>query len=175
MYTILLQTHRIIVTLFLLHYVVKFVFLFLSKDELLTKYSKTTKIPEMILSLGFLITGGWMLIQGAVFGNLMIIKLICVFTSIPLAVIGFKKKNKMLAALSILLIFLAYGLAEMNKKAKTGQKIDTSTINDPIAAGKLIYRNTCMKCHGEIGNGGVSGAKDLSLSKLSMDEQKVAY
>ena len=113
------------------------------------------------------------MVKGAIFSNLIIIKLICVFASIPLAVIGFKKGNKVLAFLAVLLIVASYGLAEMNKKAKTGAKIDTSTVTDPIVAGKLIYVNKCAQCHGEIGNGGVSGAKDLSLTLLSADEQKV--
>ena len=112
------------------------------------------------------------MIQGAVFGSLIIIKLICVFTSIPLAVIGFKKGNKMLAFTAVVLIVLAYGLAEMNKKAKTGPKVDTSSITDPIAAGKLIYTNTCVNCHGSDGKLGGSGSKDLSATQLSVEEQK---
>ena len=114
-----------------------------------------------------------MLIQGAVFSNFIIVKLICVFASIPLAVIGFKKSNKVLAFAAVFLIIMSYGLAEMNKKAKTGAKIDTSSVADPIAAGKLIYVNKCAQCHGEIGNGGASGAKDLSLSQLTDEEKKL--
>lgn len=173
MYTGLLHSHKLIVLLFLLHYVFKLILLLLDKKEFLAKYAKSTRIPEMILSVGFLVTGGWMLIQGAVFSNFIIVKLICVFASIPLAVIGFKKSNKVLAFAAVFLIIMSYGLAEMNKKAKTGAKIDTSSVADPIAAGKLIYVNKCAQCHGEIGNGGASGAKDLSLSQLTDEEKKL--
>lgn len=173
MYTGLLHSHNLFVTLFLLHYVIKLVLLLTNKQEQLAKYSKTTKVPEMILSFGFLLTGGWMLFKGAAFTTLITIKLVCVFTSIPLAIIGFKKGNKVLAFIAVTLIVASYGLAEVNKKAKTGAKVDTTTIGDPIVAGKLIYVNKCAQCHGEIGNGGGSGAKDLSLTQLTLDEQKV--
>lgn len=173
MYTGLLHSHKLFVLLFVLHYVFKLIVLLLDKKDILAKYTKVTRIPEMVISVGFLVTGGWMLIKGAIFSNFIIIKLICVFASIPLAVIGFKKGNKVLAFIAVFLIIMSYGLAEMNKKAKTGAKIDTTTIADPIAAGKMIYVNKCAQCHGEIGNGGVSGAKDLSLTQLTDDEKKL--
>ena len=77
-----------------------------------------------------------------------------------------------MAFIAVALIVASYGLAEVNKKAKTGAKIDITTISDPIVAGKLIYVNKCAQCHGEIGNGGISGAKDLSLTQLNLEEQK---
>jgi uncharacterized membrane protein SirB2 len=171
-YNILLQTHKVVVLLFLLHYVLKLVLLLTNRNEQLDRYSKSMRIPEMVLSVLFLITGGWMMIVGNAFSTLQIIKLVCVFASIPLAVIGFKKRNKMLGALSVLLIVLAYGLAEMNKKAKTGPKVDTTSIGDPMEAGKLIYTNSCINCHGGDGKLGGSGSKDLAVVALSVDEQK---
>jgi cytochrome c5 len=172
MYTGLLHTHTTFALLFLLHYVLKLVLLLTNKNDALERYSKSMRIPEMVLSIGFLVTGVWMLTNSNTYGNLLIIKLVCVFASIPLAVIGFKKKNKVLASLSVLLIIAAYGLAEMNKKAKTGPKVDTSSIADPIAAGKLIYTNSCINCHGSDGKLGGSGSKDLSEISLTVDQQK---
>lgn len=173
MYTGLLHSHKLFVLLFLLHYVAKLVLLLLNRNEQLAKYSKITKVPEMILSFGFLATGIGMLVSGAALSTLLTVKIICVLASIPLAIIGFKKGNKILAFVAVFLIVMSYGLAEMNKKAKTGAKVDTSAIEDPIIAGKLIYANKCAQCHGQIGNGGVSGAKDLSLTKLTDDEKKL--
>ncbi len=172
MYTGLLHSHRLFVILFLVHYLIKLVLLLMNRHESLAKYAKATRIPEIILSVGFLVSGGWMLVKGAIFSNLIIIKLICVFASIPLAVIGFKKGNKVLAFLAVLLIVASYALAEVNKKAKTGKKIEIPANTEPLAAGKLLYVNKCAQCHGEIGNGGVSGAKDLSLTQLSIEDQK---
>ena len=172
MYTGLLHSHKLFVLLFVIHYVVKLVLLLMNRNDALAKYSKATRMPEMVLSFAFLATGVGMLFKGAVLSTLLTIKIVCVLASIPLAIIGFKKGNKVLAFVAVFLIVMSYGLAEMNKKAKTGAKIDTSTVTDPIVAGKLIYVNKCAQCHGQIGNGGVSGAKDLSLTKLTADEQK---
>lgn len=172
MYSSLLTSHKIIVTLFLLHYILKLVLLLLDRKQQLAAYTKATRVIEILLSVGFLVTGGWMLFSGAVFNFLLIIKLVCVFGSIPLAVVGFKKGNKALAALAVFLIVTAYGLAEMNRKAKTGGAIDTSTVSaDPIAAGKLIYSQTCINCHGSDGKMGGSGAKDLSVSILTAEQK----
>src|SRR5688500_15497418 len=98
-YKILLETHRVVVLLFLLHYVLKLVLLLTNRSEQLDRYSKAMRIPEMVLSILFLVTGGWMMIAGDAISTLQIIKLVCVFASIPLAVIGFKKRNKALGAL----------------------------------------------------------------------------
>src|SRR5947209_4536828 len=123
MYTTLLLTHRIIVTLFLMHYLLKLALMLFNKGETLATYTKATRILEMILSVGFLVTGGWMLVTGVGFNTMMIIKLACVFASIPLAVIGFRKGNKALATLAVFLILAAYGLAEMSHKSKAGGKV----------------------------------------------------
>lgn len=172
MYTGLLHSHRLFVILFLLHYVIKLVLLLMNRHEHLARYTKTTKIPEIVLSVGFLLTGGGMLLKGAAITNLTIIKLIFVFASIPVAVIGFKRKNKALAFLSVALLIGAYGLAEMSKKSKAGKKIETSAVEDPMEKGKLIYSNTCVTCHGTDGKLGLSGAKDLSASPLTAEQQK---
>ena len=172
MYSNILLTHKIVVTLFLLQYLIKFVLLVANKKEALAKYTKTTRIAEMIVSVAFLVTGIWMLVSGGLLSTLLMIKLICVFVSVPVAIIGFKKGNKALAALAIVLIFASYGLAEVNKKKKAGGKIDTSTVSDPMATGKLVYQNSCINCHGADGKLGGSGANDLSVTVLAIDQQK---
>ncbi|HLP22187.1 MAG TPA: c-type cytochrome [Chitinophagales bacterium] len=172
MYTGLLHSHKLFVLLFLIHYIVKLVLLLTNKNEQLAKYTKATKIPEIVISVAFLVTGGWMLFNNKTVSSYMIIKLVCVFSSIPLAVIGFKKGNKVLAFVAVFLIIMSYGLAEMNKKAKTGPKVDTSAITNPIEAGKLIYTNSCATCHGTDGKKNANGAKDLSITVLTAAEQK---
>jgi uncharacterized membrane protein SirB2 len=165
--------HRILVTLFLLQYLVKLVLLLVGKKEELAKYSKITRIPEILVSVGFLVTGIWLLVQVPSISTFMIIKLLCVFAAIPLAVIGFKRGNKALASLSIVLILAAYGLAEAGKKQQGAVKVDTTTITDPLEIGKATYQDAgCMGCHGADGKLGANGAKDLSVTMLTMDEQK---
>lgn len=156
-------THKIVVTLFLLLYFIKTILLFANKKEQLAKVSKTFRIPEMIVSFLFLGTGVYMLTQLPEINNLMIIKLIAVFASIPVAIIGFKRSNKALASLSLVLILAAYGIAEVSRKQMTqGENPSVAASND----GKVLYTNYCVKCHGEDGKLGKSDAIDLSLSQL---------
>jgi uncharacterized membrane protein SirB2 len=171
MYTGLLHTHKLVVVLFLLHYLIKTVLLVLNKNEALEKYSKPTRIPEMVISSLFLITGVAMLVMGVHINNLLLVKITTVLASIPLAVIGFKKKNKVLAVLSLLLIVTSYGLAEMSRAQKGKVTIDTSKVDGGlIAVGKTVYTQECQNCHGASGDAMLAGAKNLKVSVLNHDD-----
>jgi len=164
--------HRILVSLFLLQYIIKLVLLLAGKKDQLASYTKSTRLIEILISVGFLVTGCYMLMTMELTA-LMTVKLICVAAAIPLAVIGFKRGNKALAALSVILILAAYGLAEVNKKQQGEVKVDTSAISDPIEKGKAVYQDAgCMGCHGPDGKLGMNGAKDLSVTTLTIDDQK---
>ena len=132
-----------------------------NNKEGLAKFSKITKVPEMIVSFLFLSTGIYMLTQLPEINSFMLMKLIAVGVSIPLAVIGFKKSNKVLASLSLILLVAAYGLAEMSKKHDSKAE-NTATTTD----GKELYANNCARCHGDDGKLGAVGAADLSVSGL---------
>lgn len=160
MATGMLHSHTLFVVLFTLIYLIKTILLLSDRDELLEKFKKKTKVLEMIVSFGFLGTGIFLLTQLPVISYLMIIKLVLVFLSIPLAVIGFKKKNKVLATLSFFLIVVSFSLAYKAKEAKAGAKIADLT-------GKEIFEEKCTLCHGGDGKLGLSGAKDLSASQLN--------
>lgn len=162
----LFLTHYISVVLFLVIYLVKTILLLTNNDVKLANMTRVTKVPEMIVSFLFLVTGVWMFVEIGAIKNMQIIKLVAVFLSIPLAVIGFKRKNKALAVISMLLIIAAFGLAEMSRKKPY------PTDNTPSAAsnGMEIYKEQCQMCHGESGSAGISGATDLSKSALSRDE-----
>ncbi len=164
--------HVIVVILFLLIYLIKTILLLANNNDGLAKFTKIVKVPEMIISLLFLVTGIYMLTQiGA--NKLLIIKIIIVLLSIPIAIVGFKKKNKILAVLSLLMIIAAYGLAEMNKKNVEKQTVDPTVgnPNDPNydikKHGELVYTAYCQSCHGTEGTNGAGGA-DLTLSKMNM-------
>ena len=104
MATGMLHSHTLFVVLFTLIYLIKTILLLSDRDELLEKFKKKTKVVEMIVSFGFLATGIFLLTQLPEINKFMIIKLVLVFLSIPLAVIGFKKRNKVLATLSFFFI-----------------------------------------------------------------------
>lgn len=164
--------HRIFVSLFLLHYVVKLGLLLANKSTALTSYTAKTKVLEMILSVLFLGSGVYLIANGPSLHTLQIIKIACVFASIPLAIIGFKKGNKALATLSILLLVASYGLAEVaKKKMKT---VDVAAVTDSNMAaedqGKVLYTQMCERCHGAAGDAMIAGAKNLQESMLSNQE-----
>lgn len=181
MYTSILQVHKLVVILFLLLYVVKTFLLLNNKKELLEQVKKYTKITEMIISFTFLATGLYLLVVGVETTSMFQwIKFVAVFASIPLAVIGFKRNSKPLAALSLALIFGAYGLAEVNKSRRVTKKIiaeniiaePTQAMYDMSLHGKAIFNNYCIVCHGEDGKSGLNGAKDLAISTLTDEEVK---
>jgi uncharacterized membrane protein SirB2 len=157
--------HKISVILFLLIYFIKTILLISNKEDLLAKLTKTLKVPEMIVSALFLLTGIYLLTQIPEIKPLMIVKVGLVFLSIPIAIIGFKKKNKILGALSLLMITASYGLAEIaakNKAKVTEQAVTT----DGKIDGKQIYTDNCALCHGADGKLGMTGAADISATQL---------
>lgn len=163
MYKAFLHTHWLVVTLFFLIYVVKTVLLLSNRKDLLEKFTKVFKVPEMIISALFLITGVYLLTQVPEIKPIMYVKIALVLASIPVAVIGFKKGNKILAALALLMITASYGLAEMSRKQKA------VVVPEGIAAadGKALYEANCKLCHGDDGKLGMAGAADVS--KTAMD------
>ncbi len=160
------HTHLLTVILFLTIYLIKTILLLMNKEEALAKFSKGFKVPEMIISFLFLGTGIYMMIQLPEIKSLLIIKIAAVLLSIPLAVIGFKKKNKLLAVGSLVLLIGAYGLAEMSKKQKS-KSMETITESD--VNGQKLYTASCAKCHGEDGKLNLLGAKDLSISTMDLN------
>ena len=145
--------------------------LLVNKEEGLTKFTKGVKVPEMIISTLFLVSGIYLLTQVPVINMLLIIKIVVVFASIPIAVIGFKKRNKGLAVVSFIMIVAAYGLAEVShKKAMETDvaKTSTTTTGNSASKGQEIYTSHCSRCHGDDGKLGMSGAADLSVSTIDM-------
>lgn len=181
MYTGILHTHKAVVILFLVLYVVKTLLLLANQKELLEKVKKFTKVPEMIISTAFLATGLYMLVVGVGTTSLFQwIKFMAVLAAIPLAVVGFKKENKVLATLSLVLIIAAYGLAEVNKSRRVEKQMiaenivtDATKDNYDVALhGKAVFNSYCIACHGEDGQLGLNGAKNLATSTLSDEEIK---
>jgi mono/diheme cytochrome c family protein/nitrate reductase NapE component len=167
MYKSIFYTHYTVVTLFLLIYVVKTILLLSNKEDLLVRFTKKVKVPEMIVSFLFLATGIFLLTQlsfGSKYDFLMWIKLAMVLISIPVAVIGFKRRNKILAALSLLLIVASYGVAEAyhGKRNKAAGNIT----NEGEMNGLALYEANCKLCHGNDGKLGASGAADLGATIL---------
>ncbi len=175
-YTGLLHTHKLVVLLFIIIYVVKLALLLFSEANLdKMRANKPARIFEMVLSFLFLGTGITLWTNVAdPFNTLFLIKIVAVLISIPLAVIGFKKKNKILAVLSVVLLFAVYGLAEVKKKQSLKPQKQEMVYNETQTSvhGKQLYEQYCQNCHGADGTAGLSGAKNLQTSTISDQEAK---
>ncbi len=153
--------HLISVNLFLLIYLIKTPLLLFNADQALAKITKSTKVLEMIISVVFLASGVWLIVLQEMLETMMIVKLGLVIISIPLAIIGFKKRKKVLAILAFLMLISTYGIAEMLKFHKP---VGTPT-GQTVSAAEL-FKHNCQRCHGAKGNLSSSGAADLTLSTL---------
>lgn len=166
--TLLTTIHITVVQIFVLLYLIKIVLLFANKDALV-KFTRVTRLLEIVVSTLFLVTGVWLVaILGAI-KMLQIVKLVLVFASIPVAVVGFKKMNKALALFSFLLIIAAYGLAEMSKKKPfiANKVIVEGNADEAAKLGVKTYIGNCAMCHGQDGKKKYRDAIDLSLSAAS--------
>lgn len=167
-FSIIKLIHIVSVILFLLLYFIKTILLLSNKEDVLKKFTAVTKVPEMVISVLFLFTGGYLLAQVPSINNLLIIKIGMVLASIPMAVIGFKKRNKILAALSLLMITASYGLAEMS--AKKGNNVSVSANADASE----LYSAKCASCHGPDGKLRAAGAANLATTQLDVSQIKNA-
>ncbi len=172
MYTGMLHTHKLVVSLFLIIYLIKTALLVLNKHDALDSFTKKIKVAEMIISTLFLLTGIYLAMNSANNGTWLWMKLFVIACSIPLAVIGFKKKNQSLALISLMFLIYAYGISETKSPFMSDEKKKVDTANVPVAeVGKKIYEEKCTLCHGTDGKLGLSGAKDLTQSTLSHAEK----
>lgn len=172
MYTGMMHTHKLVVSLFILLYLIKTAMLVLNKHDALDSFVKKTRVAEMIISTLFLLTGIYLAMHSANTGTWLWVKIFVVACSIPLAVIGFKKKNNAFALISLMFLIYAYGISETKSPFMSDEKKKLDTTNVPVAqVGRKIYEEKCTLCHGADGKLGLSGAKDLTQSTLTHTEK----
>lgn len=186
----MLHTHVLVVTLFLLFLLFKTILLLVNKKEFLSKVRKF-KMIDPILGVLMLATGGYLLsLYGSAAPTYLWVKLVLVLIIIPIGIVAFKKENKAMAIIALLLTFYIYGASEVG--SLTFSKDETVTVSDDSPAknaaevviegetaellknGKEIYLAECKKCHGVDGKKGLFKSPDLTQSKLNLSE-KVAW
>jgi cytochrome c553 len=166
MHTGFLHLHKTAVLLFVVIYLLKLVGLLFGVKSLQDLFArKALRIGEMVISTLFLFTGIYLMVNlpAEQRTTLLWIKVALVLTSIPIAVVGFKRQNKLLASLSVLMVVASYGLAEVYKKnPSVGEGLADKT------NGAEVYATAnCVTCHGADGAAGISGAKNLAVTTLS--------
>ncbi len=180
MYIGLHHTHNLLVILFLLIYLIKAILLLTNKKERLLQFAAKSKIPEMVITILFLATGITMLWMKGSATAFLVFKIVALIAAIPLAIVGFKKSNKILVVISLLLLLVIYGLGELNKNRSPKIDINSGVIKDPenpayniTQHGAALFQANCAVCHGKDGKGanGIMGLSDSKLDNLS--KQKV--
>ena len=175
MYTGLKHLHHLLVVLFLLSILIKLVLLFLNSNKFETFRNKV-KWPEMIATILFLVLGIVMIVlKNGSFHTLFWVKLGMVLIAIPLTIIGFKKKNKILSLLGVFVFIMSYGVSEMATKKGPSNKTEISSAQaGTLEHGKILYENNCITCHGESGDKQLDMAANLQMINLSDLEIKNA-
>ena len=175
MYTGLKHLHHLLVVLFLLSILIKLVLLFLNSNKFETFRNKV-KWHEMIVTILFLVLGIVMIVfKNGSFHTLFWVKLGMVLIAIPLTIIGFKKKNKILALLGVFVFIMSYGVSEMATKKGPSNKTEISSAQaGTLEHGKILYENNCITCHGVSGDKQLDMAANLQTISLSDLEIKNA-
>lgn len=165
MFSNILLLHKVSVWIFLLFFFTKSFLLLSGKKNALASFTRIFKVPDMIVSTLFLLSGIYLWTQSGSTGSWLYVKTLLVLASIPLAVIGFKKSNKILVVVSMLMLLVVYRMSETKSLSFKKPEIVISDAKDAPA----IYSQYCVSCHGTDGRLGKSGAPDLTTSTL--DEQ----
>lgn len=188
----ILHSHVTIVTLFLLFLLFKSILLFANKKQLLAKVKTKFKLADPILGVLMLATGGYLLyLYGAEAPAYLWVKLVIVLLIIPIGIIAFKKENKIMALLALLLTVYVYGVSEAGSLTFSKEnalaeepsdpqpevpmeeqpEIITRNMENVLKTGKEIYLAECKKCHGIDGKKGLFKSPDLTQSKLNLAER----
>ena len=118
MYIGVLHPHVLIVSLYLLQLFIKLVLVSAKKEEALQKFQQKTRIVHIVLASLMLITGILLLvvpkaenIPSAYTEPYMWVKLVLMIASIPLGVVGLKKRNVTLITTSFLLMLSIFAFS----------------------------------------------------------------
>jgi uncharacterized membrane protein SirB2 len=177
MHTGMMHSHVLSVVLFMVIYLVKAYYLLTDRKDGMAQWSKWTKIPEMVISVIFLGTGIYLATQSSNLGSWFYVKIASVIASIPLAIIGVKKENKIAMAASIILLLYSFGVARTRSISFTNPKISGVETNPASrnynlqAHGEAVYNIHCVRCHGEDGKAGLQGAPDLTASTMDYQQR----
>jgi mono/diheme cytochrome c family protein len=181
LYSALLHTHELLVTLYVLLFTIKLVLMLLNNDMALVNFRKRTKvIGEMILPTLFLISGAYLATVAHSWGDTwFLLKFALIIVTVLTGIFTFKNNSKILGIFTFLIfiyiILLSYRKNPELKKPDNKPANTTETVvTDPNAPsynmvkhGLYLYgKNGCASCHGNKGDLGDRGAANLVASTL---------
>ena len=176
-FSLIKQIHIVTATLFLLFLLFKSTFVLLNKSDSLKKIKKFILIPDILIQTGFLASGLTLVFMGSSLVNSQPawfhIKMTAVVVGVAVAIFAFKKNSKLLVVVSLLIFLMIYGYTEMIASKYKKSFVSENENTADITSGKSIYSIHCESCHGSDGKKGLSGAKDLSVSKLTKEESSL--
>lgn len=178
-----LHLHTTVIFLFVIFFAVKVFLLLAGKNEQLTKL-RDKKFIDIVLGVLILITGGYLFAINVEKPTWLIVKLVVVIALIPLGIVSMKKENKALALVTLVGFLYFIGVSYTKSLTFSRPKIEVKENVDAESQvqnaeqsveeqGKAVFEAACMNCHGTDGKLMASGAKDITLSKLTVDERIV--
>ena len=174
MITGILHLHVTIVSLFTLLYLAKVYLMLANKTEALDKLRSKTKIADMVLGSLIIITAVFLTIKTPVVETYLIVKIVLVIASIPVGIIAMKKANKPMAISALLIYVYVFAVSKTDSLTFTKEAyvtpVTATGAASAVSEGEIIYIEKCVVCHGTDGKQMTSGAKDLSVSKLTNAE-----
>jgi mono/diheme cytochrome c family protein len=123
-----LHTHVLVIVLFLILFAAKALMLFMNKHKRLDKMKRYTKALDIVFGILILVTGGYLVYLYNGIPSWLIIKIVLVLVAIPLGIIGIKRHNKLLTALSLAIFFYVYAIAETKSlRLSTSDPLENTT------------------------------------------------
>lgn len=169
------HTHVLIVSLYLLQLILRVVLMAAAKQETVQKYTRSMRVPHIILSILMLGTGIYLMVKApAGIQPYTWVKLLLIAFSIPLGIVGTKRGSIAFTGLALLLLAGAMGLAYAKPsflRTAVTEAIDPAKASpgldmDQVKAGQPLYEQRCVLCHGGDGAAAFQGAKDLTASTM---------
>ena len=177
-YNAFLQIHVLLVSLYVIFFLIKFVLLLSANEYSLINFRRRTKLLEMLLPVLFLVTG---IILALKSGNTketwFIVKLVALMLAIVLGILTFKN-NSVLLGIATIGVFVYIYILSYTKSPDLNSKNRMNYQHRPagksnISTGANIYiENGCQNCHAENGAGVLSEATNLQKSRISNEEIK---
>jgi uncharacterized membrane protein SirB2 len=184
---IALNTHVLVVILFLILFTAKTVLLLFNKHKRLEKVKRYTKALDAVFGSLILVSGVYLILLFKDVPVWLIVKVVLVLLAIPLGIIGLKRHNKLLTLVAWAVFLYVYGLAETNsltlaKPNSTLVADNPSTSNNSkeilesvkevqLDNAKAIFNQLCSACHGINGDIDTGGTSNLTISNLDLKER----